>query len=128
MRTGVESETFDMPGYAIDDTSQYTGKEGVNYIDAATAWDREKDRLTIFVINRSEENEYPVTADVSGFEGYVFDRHMELYSENLELRNSFEEPDCLKPGEHEGAIFREGKLDTHVKPLSWNMLCFRKEA
>lgn len=127
MRTGVESETFDMPGYAIDDTSQYTGKEGVNYIDAATAWDRENDRLTIFVINRSEENEYPVTADISGFEGYVFDRHVELYSENLELRNSFEEPDCLKPGEHAGAVFREGKLDTHVKPLSWNMLCFRKQ-
>lgn len=127
MRTGVESETFDMPGYAIDDTSQYTGKEGVNYIDAATAWDRENDRLTIFVINRSEENEYPVTADISGFEGYVFDRHVELYSENLELRNSFEEPDCLKPGEHAGAVFREGKLDTHVKPLSWNVLCFRKQ-
>lgn len=28
MQTAMESETFDMPGYAIDDTSQYTGKEG----------------------------------------------------------------------------------------------------
>ncbi len=127
MRTSVESETFDMPGYAIDDTSQYTGKEGVSYIDAATAWDRENDRLTIFVINRSEENEYPLTTDVSGFGGYVFDRHIELYSENLELRNSYEEPDCLKPGEHAGAVFHDGKLDTRVKPLSWNVLCFRKK-
>lgn len=126
MQTSVESETFDMPGYAIDDTSQYTGKEGVNYIDAATAWDKENDRLTIFVINRSEENEYPLTVDVSGFEGYVFGRHEEFYSENPELRNSFEEPDCLKPGEHPGAVFEGGKLNTHVKPLSWNMLCFYK--
>lgn len=127
MRTSVESDTFDMPGYAIDDTSQYTGKEGVNYIDAATAWDKENDRLTIFVINRSEENEYPLTVDVSGFGDYAFDRHMELYSENLELRNSFEEPDNLKPGEHAGAAFEAGKLNTHVRPLSWNVLCFRKK-
>ena len=49
MRTAVESETFDLPGYAIDDTSQYTGKEGLDYIDAASAWDREKGRLAVFV-------------------------------------------------------------------------------
>ena len=37
MDTKVDCETFDIPGYAIDDTSQYPGKEGVGYIDAASA-------------------------------------------------------------------------------------------
>lgn len=126
MRTAVESETFDLPGYAIDDTSQYTGKEGLTYIDAATAWDKEQERLTIFVINRSEENEYPLKVDISGFEGYTLDNHMEFATGDQSLRNSYETPDILKPVEHDGAAFENGVLNTHVKPLSWNVICFRK--
>lgn len=127
MQTKVECETFDLPGYAIDDTSQYTGKEGLPYIDAATAWDKEGERLTVFVINRSEENEYPLTIDASGFRDYTFDKHIEFFSADMELRNTYENPEALKPIEHQGAFFADGSLNTHVKPLSWNVLCFRKE-
>lgn len=128
MQTVVDSETFDLPGYAIDDTSQYTGKEGLNYIDAASAWDEEQGRLAVFVINRSEENEYPLTVDVSGFEGYEFVEHQELYSNDLELKNTYEEPDLLKPAEHQGGVFEKGLLKTHVKPLSWNVIILKKKS
>ena len=128
MQTVVDSETFDLPGYAIDDTSQYTGKEGLNYIDAASAWDEEQERLAVFVINRSEEKEYPLTVDVSGFEGYEFVEHQELFSSDLELKNTYEEPDLLKPAEHQGGAFEKGLLKTHVKPLSWNVIILKKAA
>lgn len=127
MQTVVEGETFDMPGYAIDDTSQYTGKEGMPYIDAASAWDQEKGRLTVFAINRSEENEYPLTLDIRGFEGYVFAGHQEMFSQDLEARNTYEEPDLIKPAEHQGGVFENGIFKTHVRPLSWNVLIFQKE-
>ena len=128
MQTAVEGDTFDIAGYAIDDTSQYTGKEGLPYIDAATAWDKEGECLTVFAINRSEEEEYPLSVDVSGFEGYTFEQHIEFYCSDLELKNSFENPDALKPVEHQGATFEQGILGTHVKPLSWNVIRFRKQA
>ncbi|MCI9072917.1 MAG: alpha-L-arabinofuranosidase [Lachnospiraceae bacterium] len=127
MRTAVACETFDLPGYAIDDTSQYTGKEGLNYIDAASAWDREKERLTVFVINRSQEKEYPLTLDVSGFEGYTFQEHLEIYCDDLECGNSYEEPDRIRPEVHQGGIFEKGLLKTHVKPLSWNVIIMKKQ-
>lgn len=126
METAVESETFDMPGYAIDDTSQYTGKEGVNYIDAASAWDKEREQLAVFAINRSEEEEYPLTLDVKGFEDYVFAGHQEMHTADLDARNTFEEPDAIRPVENPGGTFEGGVLKTHVKPLSWNVILFRK--
>lgn len=126
MQTCVECETFDMPGYAIDDTSQYVGKEGLGYIDAASSWDKENNRVTVFAVNRSEENEYPLTVDISGFGEYVMECHLELYGDP-NLRNSYEEPDRLRPKEHQGGVFAEGILRTSLKPLSFNVLCFKKE-
>lgn len=127
MQTDVESETFDLPGYAIDDTSQYTGKEGLNYIDSATAWDKENNRLTVFVINRHEENDYPLLVDVQGFENYEFEQHFELFSDNMEYCSSFEESNPQRPVLNTGASFEKGKLTTHIKPLSWNVLCFSRK-
>ena len=126
MRTAVESETFDLPGYAIDDTSQYTGKEGLYYIDAASAWDQGQGRLAIFVVNRSEENEYPLTVDVRGFGDYFFEGHQEISGGDLERRNSYEEPDLLCPAEHPGGVFEKGLLKTSVKPLSFNVIVMKK--
>ena len=124
MQTAVESETFDMPGYAIDDTSQYTGKEGVNFVDSASAWDKENGRLTIFVINRSEENEYPLTLDIKGFAGASFENATQMYSPGIEKKNSFENPNEVIPVKKTDCLFDNGELTTHVKPLSWNVFCF----
>lgn len=127
LQTDVKGETFDIPGYAIDDTSQYTGKEGLNFIDAATAWNQEEESLTIFVINRNEETEYPIRVDIRGFEEYTFDKHFELFSGDLDAKNSFEAPDQIAPGENAKGLFKDGIFTTHVKPLSWNVLRFSKK-
>jgi len=124
MQTDVDSETFDMPGYAIDDTSQYTGKEGVPYIDSACAWDKEKKRLTVFVINRNEDTEYPLALDISGFKEYTFDKHIEICSDDPDAKNSYEDPDKILPVENQRGVFADGELKTHVKPLSWNVIIF----
>lgn len=126
METDVDSETYDMPGYAIDDTSQYTGKEGVNYIDAATAWDKDSDTIAVFVINRSEETEYPLTIDLKGFEGYKFKSHTETYCKDFEAKNTFDNPNVILPSVSSEGSFENGVFKTHVKPLSWNVLLFEK--
>ncbi|MCR4989650.1 MAG: alpha-L-arabinofuranosidase [Lachnospiraceae bacterium] len=126
LQTKVESETYDMPGYAIEDTSQYTGKEGVNFIDSASAYDKENDRLTIFAINRNEDSEYPLTIDISGFEGYSIKNAMSLTANDLNDRNSFENDALISPVKIKEKTFENGELKTHVKPLSWNVFVFEK--
>ena len=124
MRTAVESDTYDMPGYAIEDTSQYTGKEGVNFIDSASAWDEENKRLTVFVINRNEESEYPLTIDLKGFEGYKPAAAYRMHTDDLELNNSFENEKLIAPKEEENYTFENGEFKVYVKPLSWNVYIF----
>jgi alpha-N-arabinofuranosidase len=123
MDTKVESETYDMPGYAIEDTSQYTGKEGVNFIDSASAWDRDNKRLTVFAINRSEENEYPLTIDIKGFEGYKPVMATSMTAENLEVSNSYGN-EFIKPEEIAGSSFENGEFKAGIRPLSWNVYVF----
>lgn len=126
MRTAVESETYDMPGYAADDTSQYTGKEGVNFIDSAAAWDKDAERLTVFVINRNAETDYPVEIDMSGFKGYEKVEHYEMFSEDMEAQSSFDEPGKFEPVKNTKAVLKDGVLSTRVQPLSWNVITFTK--
>ena len=127
MRTDVQSETYDIPGYAIDDTSQYYDKEGLTFVDSASAWDEENETLTIFVINRNDETEYPIRVDVRGFEEYTFDKHIELCSDDLDAKNSFEEPERIMPALKSGGTFEDGIYAGHVRPLSWNVLRFKKK-
>ncbi len=127
METKVACETYDMPGYAIEDTSQYTGMEGVPYIDAASAWNKEQDRLTVFVINRNEETEYPLTLDVKGFEGYHIAKATQLRAGDLEEKNTYENDTRISPAEIADCSFENGELKAHVKPLSWNVFVFEKD-
>ncbi|MCQ2524270.1 MAG: alpha-L-arabinofuranosidase [Lachnospiraceae bacterium] len=126
MQTAIDCETYDMPGYAIDDTSQYTGKEGVNFVDAASAWDKEKEQLTVFVINKNEEEDYPLELDIKGFEGYNNVKHIELTSDNLEDQSSFENPDMFLPVEDSNVKIENGVAKACIKALSWNVFVFTK--
>jgi len=126
MQVKVDSETYDMPGYAIEDTSQYTGKDGVNYVDAASAWDKEKEQLTVFVINRNETESYPLTMDLSGFKGYSKITHTEMYTEDMEKKNSYGNDDIIAPRENSETTISDGIVSSHIAPLSWNVFVLTK--
>jgi len=140
MQVKVDSETFDLSGYAIDDTSQYTGKDGVPYIDSACAWDPEKGILTVFVINRNEAETYPVTLDLRGFDGRltrassdsdaeapasaIHFEHTEIFNEDLSIVTQPDNDTLFAPKTVSDAKFSDGLFETHVKPLSWNVIKF----
>ena len=121
-----------MPGYAIDDTSQYTGKNNVNYIDSACAWDEKSGRLTLFVINRNEKESYPLDLDVRGFAelsenaGARFAKitHYEMYCKDFEAKSSF--GNDWKAPEAKSVKSEGGIATLKVEPLSWNVIVFEK--
>jgi alpha-N-arabinofuranosidase len=126
MRVSVDSPVFDMSGYAIDDTSQYTGKNDVPYIDSACAWNEEKKRLTVFVINRNLKEEYPLEIDVRAFDGYAKMTHYQMFSEDFDKKSSFENP-WKEPEINKNIEIKNGVAVTKLKPLSWNVITFEKQ-
>ncbi len=126
LRTAVDCETFDIPAYFIDDGTQYQAREGLPYLDTAAAVDEAKGELNIFVINRNWESDINADIDVSGFEGWEFVEHIQMYTEDMEARNTFEAPNAIQPTVNTKAVMKDGKLNTDLKRLSWNVLRFRK--
>lgn len=121
LQISTECETFDMPGYVIDNTSQYRGREGVPYVDAAAAWDPGSRKLAVFVINRNVDASYPLTLDLTGFSGLSFLQHTELFCKDLELSNSYDAPDNIVPRVNEASSFQNSMLTASLQPLSWNV-------
>lgn len=126
LQTDTRCETYDIPGYAVNDTSQYVEKEGVPYVDCAAAWDASAGSLNLFVINRNADVTYPLELDVRAFEGYEFKEQLELFCKDLEAKNTYERPDLIVPESVTNNPFADGTLTAELKPLSWNVFRFKK--
>ena len=128
MRTGVECDTFDVPGYGADNFHFYAAREGLPFIESAAAWDDDKGTLTVFVLNRNWESDNDVTLDVAGFRGYEFVEHVAMYSDDMMASNSFDKPDAILPVKVAETTCQDGEVSATLKKLSWNMFRFEKKA
>lgn len=126
LQVAVEGDTFDLPAYAVNDTSQYPAKEGLPYVDAAAAYDEKAGALTLFAINRDPAGDTQIQLDVSAFEGYRFVEHLELCAPDMDARNTWEAPDTIAPAVGQSAKEDQGVVTATLKPLSWNVLRFEK--
>lgn len=126
LQVAVEGDTFDLPAYAVNDTSQYPAKEGLPYVDAAAAYDEKAGALTLFAINRDPAGDTQIQLDVSAFEGYRFVEHLELCTPDMDACNTWEAPDTIAPAVGQSAKEEQGVVTATLKPLSWNVLRFEK--
>ena len=122
----VESETYEIPGYWIDDMHQYDTRKGVKYIEAAAASNKETGELNVFVINRDWNDDAEFTLDVEGFKGYQFLGHTELYSDDPNAADTYENPDAVVPKESPNAVCADGKITTVLRKCSFNLFRFKK--
>lgn len=120
LRTLVTCGCYDIPGYAMDDNSQYQTQRGVPYIDAAASFDEEKGEMTIYIINRSWEEDYEISLDVSHFQGYSFKEQIQMYTEDPQAGNTWEDPEKVTPSVSDAADCKDGRITSVVKKLSWN--------
>lgn len=127
MRTSVDCDTFDIPAYFIDDGTQYQTREGLPFLDTAAALNEAEGELTIFVINRNWESDMSADIDVSGFKGWKFVEHIEMYSDDLSARNTYENPNAVVPTVNGRTKFEDGKISADFKRLSWNVIRLEKE-
>ena len=123
----VDCDTYDIPGYAVSDVHQYDTHEAIQYIESAAAYDEVNGELNVFVINRNWEQDITLELDVRGFEGYDFVEQIQLYIDDINAANSYENPNVIAPSISSAAKFEDGKVSTVVKKLSWNVFRFKKQ-
>lgn len=127
MRCSVEGDTYDIPSYIVDDINEYYEQEGVDYIDAAAAFDDNAGELNVFLINRDWESDRTIELDATGFKGYKFCEHIQLYSDDLSVVSTPENPDAIVPTINNSTKEDEdGIIKADLKKLSWNILRFVK--
>jgi alpha-N-arabinofuranosidase len=98
----------------------------VPYIESAAAFDKVNGNLNIFIINRNWKEDIQIVFDVRNFDGYEFTEQLQLYIDDLDAANSYEDPNVIVPSICSIAKFRDNKVVTTVKKLSWNVFCFSK--
>ena len=124
----VETETFDVEGYAIDDMNQYGDFTGVPYVQAAAALNEEAGELTVFVANTDWQEAHQLTLDAAAFEGWQFVEHVTMFSEDPQAYNDYEHPDTIVPCAVPETGCVDGQVQAVLGPLSWNMFRFEKKA
>jgi len=126
LQTKVHSDTFDIPGYALDDNSQYKTKEAVPFIDAVSAYDEAKGQLTVLVINRNWEEDNEIALDLTTFPGFTLAEHIEMFHEDMDARNTYENPNEVVPHLNQTSVLQDGVFKANLKRLSWNLIRFQR--
>ena len=127
LRCEVTCDTYDVPGYVIDDMNQYAGFENAATIQAAAAMDQAAGEAYVYVINACLDELQELTMDVRGFDGWTFSGHTEMYAENPNDANTYEHPDTILPKENRRTACENGTLRAQLAPASWNVFRFTRK-
>jgi alpha-N-arabinofuranosidase len=104
--------------------NQYGGFEGVETIQAAAAFSPETGELTVFVLNADLDEDQLLTLNLKGFDRLSFSEHTELYSDDPEACNTFENPDAIRPRKNTDTALDRGILTAKLHKASWNVFRF----
>ena len=94
----------------------------VPVLHATATHDEDTGDLCLFAVNRSTTGTLPLTADLRGFGAMRVAEHSVLADDDLQARNTAEQPDRVVPRRGAGARLEDGRLTVGLPPASWNVL------
>lgn len=103
------------------DCKKYTD---VPMLDAVAVHSKEDKTLSLFVLNRSLEEDLEVSCDLRSFEVKECIQNVALEGYDLKAENSAVNPDNIVPLEKNTAVLKDGYMSTVLKKTSWNMFRF----
>lgn len=92
----------------------------VPFIEAAAVLDEEASEITIFAVNRNQDEALALKGNLNGFEGYKVKEHIVLDSKDPKAVNSAEHPDTVVP--HTVEVVHEDDIIAVLPKLSWNVI------
>ncbi|MBS4206667.1 alpha-N-arabinofuranosidase [Bacillus sp. FJAT-50079] len=92
-------------------------------VEAAAVFNKETNEIIVFALNCNQEEETELTIQLNGFGERKISKHLILNGDNLEARNTFENPNLITMIEKDVSEY----VDTNVllPKLSWNVLFYR---
>ncbi|MDO4491730.1 MAG: alpha-N-arabinofuranosidase [Lachnospiraceae bacterium] len=95
--------------------------KSVPYVDVSAILSEDKKQLTLFLLNRSLQDNAELDLQLEGFEGYTLTQHIAMEGEDLKAVNTASDPHRVKP------VNKELSDQVVLSPHSWNMLTFTAE-
>ena len=104
------------------DCRQYTD---VTALDAVAVLNEGGDTVTLFVLNRSMEEDIALSCDLRSVKAESCICHTALEGYGYEEANSALEPDRVVPSHKPTDILENGRMEAVIPRSSWHMFCFR---
>ena len=96
--------------------------DSVPLLDAVAVLDEEHEEMTIFAVNRSQDEALPLEGDLRGVAGYGVVEHIVLEHPDRLAVNTAEQPDAVTPHARGDAQLADGRLSASLPRLSWNVI------
>ena len=91
-------------------------------LEAVATIDEEQAQLTLFAVNRGQDEALLVEGDLRALPGYEVVEHLVLEHDKPKTVNTMAYPDAVWPHARGDASLRDGVLTAHLPKLSWNVI------
>lgn len=99
----------------------------VPYLDAVAVHNKELQQVTLFIINRSIEEDISLSCDLRSLEITRLLEHIVLTNPDMKAVNSAMNPNNVVPTNIEGTNLVDGYVNAVIKKATWNVLRFSTE-
>ena len=94
----------------------------VPYFDAAAVFNREKNEISVFCVNRHTKDKAELSLRLGGFPNAKLIEWLVLENGDLKLTNTKANPDAVKPSSRTDISIDGELLSAELGPLSWNVI------
>jgi alpha-N-arabinofuranosidase len=95
----------------------------VPFLEAVAVTDADSGSMTVFAVNRSQDEKLELEGVLGGFTGLEVVEHIELNHHDPKAVNTAKRPHEVVPHAVSGkARVKEGRLSATLEPLSWNVI------
>lgn len=90
--------------------------------DAVATWDEETGELSVFVVNRGNQDALDLDADLSSFGDLELVEAVTLHHEDPYAANSKDAPDTVAPQANDSVSIEGGRLAGSLPAISWSLV------
>lgn len=116
LQTLISSPTYDSKDF-----------KGVPALDSVTVLNEEKGELTIFAVNRDQEDSLELSCELKSFTDYIVIEHIVLEHEDIKAINTKDSPDNVKPHKNGNAKMDGEVIIADLPKLSWNVIRLKEK-
>ena len=119
-------------GYVLNVVSQSPVYETSDFSDvpvleSTAVVNEENDELTIFAVNRDQEDVLELECDLRSFPNYEVVEHIVMVHEDVKAVNTEDNPNNVVPHNNGDASVKGNKLVSYLPKLSWNVIRLAKK-